>query len=225
LSRADVIVAVSQFLAGEVRLLYGTDRPIDVIHNGWPAAPGSGNLARDRRHGQTTVVAGRVWDAGKNISLVAEAARGWQPGNVLLAGEQRHPESGGRASVPPPLEPLGFLSRKQLDALLRRASVYVSPARYDPFGLLPLQAAINGCALLLSDIPSYRELWSDAALFFDLDDAGDLRRQWRRALEHPEELDSLRASACTRARTSYSSRTMADAYARVYAHVANRVAA
>jgi len=116
-----------------------------------------------------TLVAGRIWDAAKNVSLVARAAQGWDPGNVYLAGESAHPD-GGRAVIPGPLQPLGQLSRADLDALLRRASIYISPARYDPFGLLPLQAALNGCALLLSDIPSYRELWDGVACFFRADD-------------------------------------------------------
>ena len=36
---------------------------------------------------------------------------------------------------------------------------------YEPFGLAVLEAAQAGCALLLSDIPTFRELWDGAALF------------------------------------------------------------
>src|SRR5438270_678654 len=79
LGRADAITAVSQFLADEVRDLYDILRPLEVIHNGWPApAP----LSPTR--GGFTVVAGRVWDAAKNVALVAEAAQGWDPGGVYL---------------------------------------------------------------------------------------------------------------------------------------------
>ncbi len=31
------------------------------------------------------------------------------------------------------------------------------PARYEPFGLSVLEAALSGCALVLGDIPSLRE--------------------------------------------------------------------
>src|SRR5690625_7216151 len=35
---------------------------------------------------------------------------------------------------------------------LRQASVFVMPSRYEPFGLSVLEAALSGCALILSDI-------------------------------------------------------------------------
>jgi glycosyltransferase involved in cell wall biosynthesis len=48
---------------------------------------------------------------------------------------------------------------------MARAAIYVMPARYEPFGLSILEAAVSGCALVLGDIPSLRELWDGAALF------------------------------------------------------------
>ena len=38
-------------------------------------------------------------------------------------------------------------------------------ARYEPFGLAVLEAAQAGMRLVLSDIPSFRELWDGAATF------------------------------------------------------------
>ncbi|MBW8786143.1 MAG: glycosyltransferase, partial [Novosphingobium sp.] len=40
-----------------------------------------------------------------------------------------------------------------------------------PFGLAVLEAAMSGCALVLSDIPTFRELWDGAALLLPPDDA------------------------------------------------------
>jgi glycosyltransferase involved in cell wall biosynthesis len=53
---------------------------------------------------------------------------------------------------------------------MQNAAIFVSPARYEPFGLSVLEAATVGCALVLSDIPTFRELWDGAALFVDLND-------------------------------------------------------
>jgi glycogen synthase len=217
ISRATEIVAVSRFLADQVTDLYAVHRPIGVVHNGW-RAPTVVPQERDQTT-PTTVVAGRIWDAAKNIALVAEAAKGWNHGPVYLAGESNHPD-GGSAVVPSPLEPLGFLERDALNALLARARVYVSPARYDPFGLLPLQAALQGCQLLLSDIPSYREVWGDAATYFRSNDAADLRRAWRRLLNAPAD-----NTACTRAREQLSVDRMVHRYQDIYASMRSAVAA
>src|SRR5207245_10764497 len=148
-------------------------------------------------------------------------AQDWDPGNVYLAGEQCHPEHGHPADVPPPLKALGFLPRADLDAWLRRSSVYLSTARYDPFGLLPLQAALNGCALLLSDIPSYRELWDGAAWFFRSNDADDLRRQWQRLLQ----TNQNRLDATERGRSLYTPRQMVKTYQHLYSMAEVRASA
>ena len=219
-ARADALVAVSQFLAGEVRELYGIERAIDVIRNGWPSPPHATPSSTC-----VTLLAGRIWDAGKNVQLAAEAAHGWDPGEVYLAGEQHHPDSGAPADIPPPLEPLGFLPRQQMDAWLRRATIYLSPARYDPFGLLPLQAALNGCALLLSDIPSYREVWDGAACFFRSNDPVDLRRRWRLLLDDTRLTAEFRKRPYQRATSDYTATRMADAYRAIYANVRQRAAA
>jgi glycosyltransferase involved in cell wall biosynthesis len=219
LARAERVVSISHFLAGEVRSLYTCGRAIDVIHNGWPAALDS------QQKEPLTLLAGRAWDDAKNIPLAIEAARGWDPGDVFLAGDQRHPDTGGTAPLAPPLRPLGLVARADMDAWLGRAAVYLSPARYDPFGLLPLQAALRGCALLLSDIPSYRELWDGAACFFRSNDATDLRRQWRGLLADPVQRAELGQRARARAQERYSIDAMANAYRGVYTGVARRRAA
>jgi glycogen synthase len=215
------VVAVSAFLANEVRSLYGTDRVVRVIHNGWAAPQRTRPLDKKR----LTLMAGRVWDVAKNFDLAAEAAQDWDPGEVLLAGEQRHPDSHALAAVLPPLKAVGFLDQPQLEVLLDRAQIYLSPARYDPFGLLPLQAALHGCALLLSDVPSYRELWDGAACFFTSDDPTDLRRQWQRLLVDADLRADLQQRADERARSRFSPERMVGAYAQLYAQLRARVAA
>lgn len=217
LARADASVAVSRFLANEVQARYGGAQPPLVIPNGWPApeplpAP---DAPRDR----LTMLAGRAWDSAKNIGLAAQAAQGWAPGRVLLAGEQHHPESGGALPVAPPLEPAGFLPQPALAALFARARVFLSPARYEPFGLTPLQAALAGCALLLSDIPSFRELWGGAALFFRSDNAADLHGAWQRLLNDEAARLDLARRAQARALERYAARRMAEEYLALYAQL------
>jgi glycosyltransferase involved in cell wall biosynthesis len=54
--------------------------------------------------------------------------------------------------------------------LFGRAAIYALPARYEPFGLSALEAGLAGCALVLGDLPSLREIWEGAALFVNPDD-------------------------------------------------------
>jgi glycosyltransferase involved in cell wall biosynthesis len=61
-------------------------------------------------------------------------------------------------------------STEELASWYAQASIYALPARYEPFGLSVLEAALSGCALVLGDIPSLREIWGDAAVFVPLDD-------------------------------------------------------
>ena len=214
LRAAGAVVAVSHFLADERRRLYRVNRQIGVIYNGWAPGPSAPTPIADRV--RLTFLAGRAWDSAKNIQLVTLAAQGWEVGRVLLAGEQRHPESGGLAQFDPPIETLGRVSREAIDRYLAEARVYLAPARYEPFGLLPLQAALAGCPLLLSDIASFRELWSGAAVFFRSDDAADLRRQWAHLLANDGLAAGLAGRAWRLAAERYGAARMAADYTSLY---------
>jgi glycosyltransferase involved in cell wall biosynthesis len=63
------------------------------------------------------------------------------------------------------LDWLGTLKPLALHEMMARTQVFASTALYEPFGLAVLEAAQAGCALVLSDIPTFRELWDGAALF------------------------------------------------------------
>jgi glycosyltransferase involved in cell wall biosynthesis len=115
---------------------------------------------------------GRLWDEGKNLAAVRDAAAGlaWP---VYVAGEDKHPE-GGQVSLGD-LQPLGRMSSRELAGWYGRASIYALPARYEPFGLSAVEAGLAGCVLVLGDIPSLREIWGEAALFVAPGDTGALR--------------------------------------------------
>src|SRR5690606_27280402 len=71
-----------------------------------------------------------------------------------------------------------------------------APARYEPFGLSALEAGLAGCALVLGDIPSLREVWGDAALFVPPHDHRSLAATLQRLIGDAE----LRRHYGTRAR-------------------------
>ena len=87
-----------------------------------------------------------------------------------------------------------------------------------------LEAASAGCALVLSDIPTFRELWDGAALFVDPRDAqGFARAIEDRIADLPDRIDAGRRAA-VRAATYTPARTGAQ-MASLYARLAQRSAA
>lgn len=154
---ADASVCPSAALAAEVGRLYG--RTPRVVHNGrWmppepPAAPGLAPYVFST---------GRFWDEGKGLSTLAAAAPLIDL-PVRVAGPVSGPK-GGAASTDA-LTTLGMLDEADMRARLAEAPIFVSTALYEPFGLGVLEAAQAGCALVLSDLASFRELWSGAAQF------------------------------------------------------------
>lgn len=109
---------------------------------------------------------------------------------------------------------LGPLPAPALRAAYARCGVFASAALYEPFGLAPLEAAQAGAALVLSDIPTHRELWADAALFVPPRDAEGFARAFASLLDAPGEAARLGARAARRARRYGRARMVAAIAAR-----------
>jgi glycogen(starch) synthase len=138
------------------------------------------------------LTAGRLWDEAKGLQLLEQLAPQlkWP---IYAAGEHRHP-SGSHGAFHH-LHVLGQLDHHRLAEYLGVASIYVAPALYEPFGLTVLEAALSGCALVLSDIPSFRENWRDAALLISTND----RSEWCAALNKLSNDRPLRETLARRA--------------------------
>lgn len=70
-----------------------------------------------------------------------------------------------------------------LGALYRGASFLLFPSFYEASALPPLEAMAQGCAVVVSDIPSLRERCGDAALYCDPHDVGSIERAVGRVLD------------------------------------------
>lgn len=162
IDRADIVVAPSHSHAHALRTCYGPISHLEVVHN-------SSELpARSTPKENFALAVGRWWDDGKNGAALDEAAR-LSRSKILMAGPVDGP-SGQHFSVEHAVQ-LGELAHHQVAALMAQAGIVVSPSLYEPFGLAALEGARAGAALVLADIPTYRELWDGAALFADPHDA------------------------------------------------------
>jgi glycosyltransferase involved in cell wall biosynthesis len=157
--------------------------------------------------------AGRVWDKAKNLRLLASVSADvdWP---VRIAGPSglAGPEIPATAGA---CEFLGEISHESLRREMMAASIFASPALYEPFGLSVLEAANAGCALVLSDIPTFRELWEGAAIFVDPRDREALTECLRSLCGDEVQRARLQRLAAERARR-YPLRQTANAYRSLY---------
>lgn len=156
--------------------------------------------------------AGRPWDEAQNVGTLAGSADKL-PWPVCIAGEQISPD-GARVDVANVCR-VGALEPEVLAGWLARASIFVSPAKYEPFGLSVLSAALSGCALVLGDIPSLREIWGECAVYVTPGDAEKLEKVLLDLISLPRERARLGARAHARA-GAYSSSAMGGAYEALY---------
>ena len=133
---------------------------------------------------------------------------------MLVAGDATSPD-GGIMETPSNVVCLGRLSSDEIAMRMAESAVFVSPARYEPFGLAVLEAALSSCALVLGDIPTLRELWDGAALFVQPNDEAGLRDALEGLLADPARAAGLGLRARRRAQR-YTAVRMADAYLDAY---------
>jgi glycosyltransferase involved in cell wall biosynthesis len=104
----------------------------------------------------------------------------------------------------------------ELAQQMARASIFALPARYEPFGLSALEAAQSGCALVLGDVPSLREVWSDAAVFVSTDDLTELKTNLKKLIDDVTIRETFGKRALSRA-GRYEAELTATGYLHEYA--------
>lgn len=212
----DALIAPTAAFAEASARLYDLPAPPHVVRNGRRAQPAPG-LAKGALYAFT---AGRLWDEGKNLAALDRvAARLSIP--VFAAGPVRGPN--GACIDLKAIRPLGRLSDQEVRGQLARQPIFVSLARYEPFGLAVLEAAQAGCALVLADIPTFRELWDGAAEFVSADDADAAAAAIEALARDPERRTQAGAAARRRAE-AYTVEAMTAGTLEVYRSLLKRAA-
>jgi glycosyltransferase involved in cell wall biosynthesis len=213
LSSADVVVAPSQWMLDSIRTHYTQPSFGVVIHNGRDPALFVSDVPKENR----VLSVGRLWDAGKQVSLLFDDD---QSVPVDIVGSEKEPgdENGHpkgkvfRRRV----ELLGEQSQRCLRDLYGIASIYAATSRYEPFGLAPVEAALSRCALIANDIPVFRELWGDSALYFRQNDGKDLARSIRWLSSDQELRKKYSDAAYEKACEDFTAERMIDQYKCLY---------
>ena len=212
LARATAVVAPSQWMLDQIERHYLKLRRSCTIYNG--RSPLLFN-PHSRKDGHIVTV-GRLWDLGKNVRLLVQTE---MPAPVRVVGSDHHPDGGSNGlmiAARPNVYVQPPQGEKQIVQIFGRAAIYAATSQYEPFGLAPVEAALSRCAVVASDIPSFRELWGGAALFFRNNDTADLRSALELLVREQAVRREYANLAYERARQRFAAARMVDEYLELY---------
>jgi glycogen(starch) synthase len=226
LASASAVVAPSEWMMNSVRSSYdGGTREI-VIHHGRNPIFFNPYVSKE----DSVLAIGRLLDPAKQVHLltqqshpvpvciVGEDASEQSPLKVPFRADVRYQDDNGGISLKGPQ------SESQLRLLYSKAAIYASTARYEPSGMSVLEAALSRCALILNDIPSLRELWGNAAIYFRTNDSGSLAEAVRSVSGDAQLRRNYANRAFQRARECFNAHRMTDSYIQLYHSVLARKA-
>jgi len=214
---ADAVVAPSSWMLDQVQSCYVRPHRGVVIYPGRNPIFFNPYVSKD----DCVLTVGRLVDAGKQVSLLTQHVH---PVPVCIVGAEH--------TVPVPRIPIradvkiatdetsvairGPQTEAQLRALYSRAAIYAATARYEPLGMPALEAAFSRCAIVANDIPCFREIWEDAALYFRTNDAASLAENIRKLNEDRPMRRAYAELAYARARERFTTKRMIEEYLQLY---------
>ena len=222
LQAADVVVAPSAWMLDRIGACYGRPQRGEVIYPGRNPIFFNPYISKD----DCVLAVGRMVDAGKQVFLLTQQLHSVP---VCIVGAEHTvpvPRIPIRADVKLTMEETsvairGAQTEAQLRALYSRASIYAATARYEPLGMAALEAAFSRCAIVANDIPSHREVWGDAALYFRTNDAASLAENIQRLNADRAMRRAYAELAYTRARERFTTKRMIDEYLELYRSLAS----
>jgi glycosyltransferase involved in cell wall biosynthesis len=169
--RSDLIIAVSEFTANQVRDLLQPAVPVHVVHHGvyLPPSPPPGEADR-----QNIVLHVGAIQKRKNIVRLIDAfatlPKDWR---LVLAGSARgfageeavaHAKASKAADR---IEIAGYVEVERLDELYRTARILAFPSLDEGFGIPVIEAMALGLPVVTSDGSALKEAAGDAAVLVD----------------------------------------------------------
>jgi glycosyltransferase involved in cell wall biosynthesis len=134
---------------------------------------------------RTDILCAGHFDRRKNQLFLIDAVKGLDVSITFLGGPRRlhrryydqcQAASQGKHRFPGPQSHTDVLRR------MRCAKVHICPSRYETPGLVNLEAAVMGCAIVVPDCPPVREYFQEDAIYFDVDSPNSLRQAVERAI-------------------------------------------
>ncbi|MFE0749973.1 glycosyltransferase family 4 protein [Gordonia sp. NPDC058843] len=232
-SESDALITCSASMRDEVNRLFGYDAAdITVIHNGidiraWPFAE------RTRTGGPAELLfAGRLeYEKGVQDLLAAlPRIRRSHPGTTLtIAGDGTQRdwllEQARKHRVSKAVTFVGPVDHGELVTLMHRCDAIVLPSRYEPFGIVALEAAATGVPLIVSTAGGLGEAVRepDTGLTFEPADVAGLAAAVRATLSDPGAAAQRALRARARLTAEFSWAEVAERTASVHLSAKRRV--
>jgi glycosyltransferase involved in cell wall biosynthesis len=217
IAHASAVVAPSAWMLETLRECYTQPQWDTVIYHGRNPILFNPYVNKD----ESVLAIGRLCDAGKQVALLTQHRH---PLPVCIVNSEQPvapPRIPIRGDVKLAVDEMNIAVRgpqteSQLRLLYSRAAIYAATSRYEPMGMAPLEAALSRCAIVANDIPSFREIWGDSAVYFRANDASSLAGAIQRLSEDPEMRRTYGNRAFQRARQRFTAKRMIDGYLQVY---------
>jgi len=239
-NRADSLITCSAAMRAEVTHLFDVDPDtITVLHNGieprrWRVRPTDVAAARER-HGAADapllLFFGRLeWEKGVQdlIAGLARIRRSHPGARLVVAGTGSHDQwladQARKHRVLRAVEFAGHLSDRELAAVLSAADAVVLPSRYEPFGIVALEAAAAGTPLVASTAGGLGEVVVDGKTgsSFAPADVDGLTAAVRGVLNDPDAAQRRARAAKARLGTDFDWGRIAEGTVAVYANAQRR---
>ena len=210
LARADIVIAVSDYTAGDIEELFGVPRsrivvvPHGVSRHFRPMSSEDLAEARERLGVPERFIlfVGTI-EPRKNLATLLEA---WammrdRPDLVVVGswGWLYEPIRERMGRLGPHVHHLDSLDPSELPAVYNLARVLAHPAWYEGFGLPPLEAMACGTPVVVSDRSSLPEVVGDAGVVVAADNPDAWRKVLERLLGDGDERTELRRRGLLRA--------------------------
>lgn len=214
---ANAVVTPSKWMLDRISACYLKPDRAQVIYPGRNPIFFNPYVSKD----DCVLAVGRLVDASRQVFLLTQHVHSIP---ICIVGTEQTvatPRVPIRADVKVATEQTSVAIRgpqteAQLRALYSRAAIFAATARYEPLAMPALEAAFSRCAIVANDIPSYREMWGDAALYFRTNDAASLAESINALNEDRTMRRAYAELAYGRARERFTTKRMIDEYLQLY---------
>ncbi|MGC0363371.1 glycogen(starch) synthase [Rhodococcus sp. 27YEA15] len=232
-NESDALITCSTSMEEEVTKLYGpTLPPVTVIRNGIDLTTWNFRERAPRSGPPKLLFVGRLeYEKGvQDVIAALPRIRRSHPGTTLsIAGEGTQftwlYQQARTHRVARAVDFLGNLDHTELLSWLHGADAIVLPSRYEPFGIIALEAAAAGTPLITSTAGGLGEAVVDGVtgLSFQPGDVAGLTSAVRELLDDPEGAHTRAVAARARLTSDFDWHEVARETAHVYASAKRRV--